>query len=218
MGHDRQAIVQTLEETGVVAVVRIDRRADLTKLAGALRDGGVVLVEITMTVPGALRAIEDATRVLGEEVLIGAGTVLDAATATLAINAGAAFIVGPSLIPEVITTSHAHGAAVIPGCLTPTEITHAWSLGADVVKLFPGRVATPDYFRDLKGPFPQIKMLPTGNVDLDSAPKYIKAGAIAVGVGRALVDDRALLEQDWSLITENARRFRAAVDVARDGR
>lgn len=216
MGYDRQAVLRILEETSVVAVVRADRPAELTKLAAALRDGGVRMVEITMTVPGALKAIEDATRALGDEVLIGAGTVLDATTARLAINAGAAFIVGPALIPEVIAVSHLYGVAAIPGCLTPTEIVQAWSAGADALKLFPGRVATPGYFRDVKGPLPQVKMMPTGNVDLDTAPEYIKAGAIAVGVGRALVDERALREEDWAAISENARRFRAAVDGAKE--
>lgn len=215
MAPARPAVLRILEETSIIAVVRVDRPTELTKLAAALRDGGVQMVEITMTVPGALQAIEDATRTLGDEVCIGAGTVLDAVTARLAISAGAAFVVGPALVPEVIAISHLYGVAVIPGCLTPTEIAQAWSAGADALKLFPGRVATPAYFRDIKGPFPQVKLLPTGNVDLDTAPDYIKSGAIAVGVGRALVDERALREGEWSIITENARRFRAAVDGAK---
>lgn len=215
MGHSRQEVVQTLLDTGVVAVVRVDEPADLPRLARALLEGGVRMVEITMTVPGALQAIEATVRELGDESLIGAGTVLDPTTARLAISAGAAFVVGPCLVPEVISISHTFGVAVLPGCLTPTEIVQAWSAGADVIKLFPGRVATPGYFSDLKGPFPSIKLMPTGNVDRKTAPEYIKAGAVAVGVGKALVDPVALRAGDWHSITQNARDFRALVDDAR---
>jgi 2-dehydro-3-deoxyphosphogluconate aldolase/(4S)-4-hydroxy-2-oxoglutarate aldolase len=119
---------------------------------------------------------------------------------------------------DVIEIAHLYGVAVIPGCLTPTEIAKAWTAGADAVKLFPGRVATPEYFSDLRGPFPQVKMLPTGNVDLQTAPRYIKSGAIAVGVGRALVDPKALREGDWDAISANARRFREAVDGAKEAK
>jgi 2-dehydro-3-deoxyphosphogluconate aldolase / (4S)-4-hydroxy-2-oxoglutarate aldolase len=215
VGHSRQEVVQTLLETGVVAVVRVDQPAELTGLASALVKGGVRMVEMTMTVPGALQAIEATVREFGEEALIGAGTVLDATTARLAISAGAAFVVGPTFNPEVIAISHLYGVAVIPGCLTPTEIVGAWSAGADVIKLFPGRVATPGYFSDLKGPFPSIKLMPTGNVDRKTAPEYIRAGAVAVGVGKALVDPAALQSGDWEVITQNARDFRTLVDDAR---
>lgn len=215
MGRSRQEVLQVLTDTGVVAVVRVDRPAELTKLAGALRDGGVLMVEITMTVPGAIAAIEATVRELGDEVFVGAGTVLDAATARLAISAGAAFIVGPTFDPDVISMSHLYGVAVVPGCLTPTEIVQAWSAGADVIKLFPGRVATPGYFADLMGPFPSVKLMPTGNVDRKTAPEYIRSGAVAVGVGKALVDPKALRDGEWDVITQNARDFRALVDGAR---
>jgi 2-dehydro-3-deoxyphosphogluconate aldolase/(4S)-4-hydroxy-2-oxoglutarate aldolase len=211
----RQDVIQTLLDTAVVAVVRIDESAELPRLARALLDGGVRMVEITMTVPGALQAIDATVRDLGDEALVGAGTVLDPTTARLAISAGAAFVVAPNLNPDVITISHMYGVAVLPGCLTPTEILQAWSAGADIIKLFPGRVATPDYFRDLKGPFPSIRLMPTGNVDRRTAPEYIKAGAVAVGVGKALVDPVALRSKDWGVITQNARDFRALVDEAK---
>lgn len=216
MDQSRQTVLRVLHETGVVAVVRVDDAAGLTRLAAALGDGGVRLVEITMTVPGALAAIDEAAKAMGDEVFIGAGTVLDPVTARLAINAGASFIVGPSLNLDVIQVAHLYGVAVVPGCLTATEIATAWGAGADAVKLFPGRVATPEYFKDLHGPFPQVKMLPTGNVDLQTTPRYIEAGAIAVGVGKALVDPTALQRADWGAITHNARRFRDAVDGARE--
>ena len=218
MGSSRPHVMQILEETGVVAVVRVDEPRDLTGLAVALGNGGVRLVEITMTVPGALDALSATVRELGDDVLIGAGTVLDAATARIAILAGAAYVVAPSLDVEVIAMAHRYGVAAIPGCLTPTEIVEAWASGADAVKLFPGRVATPGYFADLRGPLPQVKMMPTGNVDLETAPEYIRAGAIAVGVGKALVDGSALRTRDWDTITANARRFREVVAAARGDR
>ncbi|MHB8890715.1 MAG: bifunctional 4-hydroxy-2-oxoglutarate aldolase/2-dehydro-3-deoxy-phosphogluconate aldolase [Candidatus Limnocylindrales bacterium] len=215
MSQSRQQVIQALDRTGVVAVVRIDRPADLPRLAAALGEGGVVLIEITMTVPGALAAISETVRELGEAVFVGAGTVLDATTARLAINAGAAFVVGPSLDLPVIEMAHRYGVAVVPGCLTPTEIVQAWTAGADAVKLFPGRVATPGYFADLRGPLPQVRMMPTGNVDLTTTAEYIRAGAVAVGVGKALVATGALDSGDWRTITSNARRFREVVDQAR---
>jgi 2-dehydro-3-deoxyphosphogluconate aldolase/(4S)-4-hydroxy-2-oxoglutarate aldolase len=215
MSHSRQDVVQTLLETGVVAVVRVDRSDQLTNLARSLVAGGVRIVEITMTVPNALRAIEEAANELGDEAVIAAGTVLDATTARQAIGAGAGLVVGPTYNADVLSVCHMYGVAVIPGCLTPTEIVTAWSAGADVIKLFPGRVATPGYFADLKGPFPSVKLMPTGNVDRNTAPEYIKSGAVAVGVGKALVDTGAMASGDWATITQNARDFRALVDEAR---
>jgi len=215
MTASREEVLRVLTETGVVAVVRIDESAELVGLSRALADGGVRLVEITMTVPGALSAIEATVAQLGADIFVGAGTVLDPTTARLAVSAGASFVVGPSLNEEVIAVSHLYGVAVIPGCLTPTEIAHAWSAGADVIKLFPGRVATPGYFNDLRGPFPQVRLMPTGNVDLETTPQYIRAGAVAVGVGKALVDRDALHARDWPVITSLARQFRQVVDGAR---
>ncbi len=215
MSLSRDQVVQELMDTGVVAVVRSDKPAQLTAIARSLLDGGVRIVEITMTVPNALRAIESAVGEMGDDVIIGAGTVLDATTARLSISAGASVVVGPVFNPEVVTICHSYGVAVIPGCLTPAEITAAWSAGADVIKLFPGRVATPGYFADLRGPFPSVKLMPTGNVDRQTAPEYIKAGAVAVGVGKALVDTAAVSRGDWGTITENARTFRLLVQQAR---
>jgi 2-dehydro-3-deoxyphosphogluconate aldolase / (4S)-4-hydroxy-2-oxoglutarate aldolase len=211
----RDEALGTLLDTGVVAVVRTDSPRDLVRLARALVEGGVRLVEITMTVPAAVEVIEQAASALGADAVIGAGTVLDAATAERAVSAGAGFVVSPALDTEVIETAHRHGVVAIPGCLTPTEIALAWSAGADVVKLFPGRVATPGYFADVRGPFPDVRLMPTGNVDLETAPQYIRAGAVAVGVGKALVDPEALGSGDWATITGRARQFRRAVDEAR---
>ena len=218
MRQARGSALDAMMATGVVAVVRVDEPDGLVRLAQALREGDVVHTEITMTVPGALAAIEATVREHGDEVFVGAGTVRDATAARLAISAGASFIVSPCLNPDVVEMAHRYGVMVAPGCLTPTEIDQACAAGADVIKLFPGRVATPGYFKDVLGPFPGVRLMPTGNVNLETAPEYIKAGAIGIGVGKALVDAAALREGRWSDITANAQRFRTVVDEARASR
>lgn len=214
----RQRTLRLLEDTGVVAVLRVDDATGLLDVSRALQEGGVNLVEITMTVPDALDVIAEASRALGEDVLIGAGTTLDAVTARLAALAGASFIVSPMFDPEVLEMAHTYDLLAMPGCLTPTEIVTAWKSGADVIKVFPGRLGTPSYFQDLRGPLPQIRLMPTGNVDLSTAGEYIKAGAMAVGVGKAMVPQDAVRRRDFVTITHNARSFRAVVDQARGER
>jgi 2-dehydro-3-deoxyphosphogluconate aldolase/(4S)-4-hydroxy-2-oxoglutarate aldolase len=211
----REAVIGTIVQTGIVAVVRAESPRDLVELAHSLAKGDVRVVEITRTVPSALHVIEQAVAERSSEVIIGAGTVLDATTPRSAIAAGAGFIVGPSLSLEVIETAHLCGAASIPGCLTPTNIVQAWTAGADVVKLFPGQLATPGCFADLRGSFPHVRLMPTGNVDLKTTSPCVIAGAVAVGVGRALVDPIALKCGNWGEITARARRFRYCVDSAR---
>jgi 2-dehydro-3-deoxyphosphogluconate aldolase/(4S)-4-hydroxy-2-oxoglutarate aldolase len=211
----REELTAELRRTGVVAVIRMTEAADLVAVARALADGGVRFVEITMTVPDAIEVIRGAVVQLGDEVLVGAGTVLDATTAERAMDAGAAYVVGPCVVPEVIAACRARDRAVVPGALTPTEILQAWNAGADVVKVFPGRVATPGYFADLRGPLPHIPLMPTGNVDLATTPEYVRAGAVAVGVGKALVDLEAVRTGDMERIRSAARAFRRAVDEAR---
>jgi 2-dehydro-3-deoxyphosphogluconate aldolase/(4S)-4-hydroxy-2-oxoglutarate aldolase len=215
MPPSKLQVIETLLETGVVAVIRVDDPTDLLEVARALNEGGVKMVEITMTVPGALDIIASVSRQLGNQVYIGAGTVLDAVTARVAILAGASFVVGPCFDMEMVRQCNLYDVAVMPGAMTPSEILTAWKAGADVVKVFPGRVGTPGFFQDLKGPLPQIRMMPTGNVDLNTAPEYIKAGAVAVGVGKALVDIKAVKAKQFDVITENARTFRRIVDEAR---
>jgi 2-dehydro-3-deoxyphosphogluconate aldolase/(4S)-4-hydroxy-2-oxoglutarate aldolase len=211
----RDELKVELRRSGVVAVIRMTEAADLVAVARALAEGGVRFVEITMTVPDAIEVIRNARKTLGDHVLIGAGTVLDGTTAEDAIDAGAAFVVGPCVVPEVIATCRRRDRCVIPGALTPTEILQAWMAGADLVKVFPGRVATPGYFADLRGPLPHIPLMPTGNVDLETTPEYIRAGAIAVGVGKALVDLDAVRAGEMGKISTAARAFRRAVDAAR---
>jgi 2-dehydro-3-deoxyphosphogluconate aldolase/(4S)-4-hydroxy-2-oxoglutarate aldolase len=218
MSSGKQTVLRTLEDTGVVAVIRVDDPSNLLEVARALGKGGVRMVEITMTVPGALEIVASASRKLGEEVFIGAGTVLDATTARMAILAGASFVVGPGFDRETVDMCKLYDVAVMSGCITPTEVLTAWKAGADVVKIFPGRVGTPGYLKDLKGPLPQVRMMPTGNIDTTTAPEYIKAGAVAVGVGKALVDTAAIKARQFDVITENARSFIRIVADARKGK
>ncbi len=215
MESSSAAISRLVEASGVVAIIRTAAPSDLVAVAAALHRGGVPLVEITLTVPDALAVIRDASRALGDQAVIGAGTVLDPVTARLAILAGAGFVVGPTFDPDIAQTCRLFDRAYIPGALTPTEILTAWRGGASVVKVFPGSVATPRYFRDVLAPLAQVRLMPTGNVDLTTAPEYIAAGAVAVGVGKALVDVRPGHPVDIDAITASALDFRTAVDAAR---
>lgn len=209
-------VVARVIECGVIAVVRMTRSDNLVGAARALVVGGVETIEVTMTTPGALDVIAEASRVLGDDVLIGAGTVLDAEQARQAVAAGADFLVAPTVDADVIAVARKAGIAMVSGALTPNEIDRAMRLGADLVKLFPGRVATPGYFKDVLGPFPTARLLPTGNVDLTTAPEYIRAGAVAVGVGKALVDAAAVEAGDWDTLTSRARAFTTVVRSARE--
>jgi 2-dehydro-3-deoxyphosphogluconate aldolase / (4S)-4-hydroxy-2-oxoglutarate aldolase len=211
----RDETLAEIERVGVIAVVRADSPDAMVDVAGALRAGGVTACEITTTVPGAIDAIGAVRKTLGDEVLVGVGTCLDAATAEEAIAAGAEFVVSPILDPEVISTAHRHGKVAIPGALTPTEALAAWNAGADVVKIFPANHFGPRYFRDLHGPLPQLRLTPTGGVDLDSTPQWIQAGAVAVGVGSALVRRDLIEAADWDQLADLAGRYVAAVAAAR---
>lgn len=214
MSDTRAAIVRAIEACGVVAVVRIDDPRAGIAVATALADGGVTNIEITMTVPGAVGLIAELSRAL-KGVIIGAGTVTDANTARAVIDAGARFVVGPVFKPEMITACHAHDIAAMPGCFSPTEIFAAWEMGADIVKVFPATSLGPGYFKDLRGPLPQLRLMPTGGVTIDNAGAWIHAGAVAIGAGSALVDPRAVAARNFSAITHNARQFMEAVRSAR---
>jgi len=170
-----------------------------------------------MTVPGAIDVIKEFRKAVGDEVLVGAGTVLDPETARAVILAGAEFIVTPTLNLRVIEVCHRYGKVVIPGTFTPTEILTAWEAGADIVKVFPAGTVGPKYLSDIRGPLPQIRLTPTGGVTLENTPDFIKAGAVAVSVATALVDKKALSEKRYEVITENARKFIEAVKAGRTG-
>jgi 2-dehydro-3-deoxyphosphogluconate aldolase/(4S)-4-hydroxy-2-oxoglutarate aldolase len=175
----------------------------------------VKALEVTMTVPRAIGLIGEIAPTLPPDFVIGAGTVVDPDTAHAAILAGARFIVGPVLRPAVIEVCHRYDVAVMPGCFSPTEILTAWEAGADVVKVFPATALGPSYFRDIRGPLPHVKLMPTGGVSLDNAGDWIRAGAVAIGVGTALVDPKLVAAGDFAGIAERAGRFVDAVRAAR---
>jgi 2-dehydro-3-deoxyphosphogluconate aldolase / (4S)-4-hydroxy-2-oxoglutarate aldolase len=212
---NRVETVRGIEMCGVVAVIRMREPEKLRAVVDALAEGGVRALEVTMTVPRALQMIEELAPTLPKGFLLGAGTILDPETARLAILAGSQFIVGPVFKPEVIALCHRYDIAAMPGCFTPTEILSAWEAGADVVKVFPATPLGPGFFKDVRGPLPQVKMMPTGGVSLDNAGDWIKAGAVAVGVGTALLDAKAIAAGDYSVITANAKRIVANVAAAR---
>jgi 2-dehydro-3-deoxyphosphogluconate aldolase/(4S)-4-hydroxy-2-oxoglutarate aldolase len=216
--NDRIDTLQQLQLTGVIAVIRADSGEQLVEVCRALAGGGVRSCEITMTTPGALEAIAKASRELGDEALIGAGSVLDAATARAAILAGARFIFSPVLSLEVIEMAHRYDCVAVPGAMTPTEIFTAWSAGADVVKVFPANHFGPQYFRDLHGPMPQLRLTPTGGVDLNTAGDWIKAGAVAIGVGSSLVKKDLIAGRKWDELSALARQYVERVAAARGGK
>jgi len=205
-------------QTGITAVIRARSSQHLIEVAEAIRAGGVECIEVTMTTPDALRVIEEASRRFGDEVLIGVGSVLDAETARAAILAGAQFVVGPCLDRGMIELCRRYSRPVIPGAFTPTEILTAWTAGADLVKVFPAGAVGPSYFRDVLAPLPQVKLVPTGGVDLDTAGEFIKAGAAALCVGSAMMPQAAMANQQWDMLTDLAGRFVAAVREARAAR
>jgi 2-dehydro-3-deoxyphosphogluconate aldolase/(4S)-4-hydroxy-2-oxoglutarate aldolase len=208
------SVLATIEEVGVIAVIRSDCADLLVDACHALAGGGVCC-EITLSSPGALDAIAVASRELGESALIGAGSVLDSETARAAILAGAQFVVSPILDLGVLQMAHRYGRPAIIGAFTPTEIATASASGADLVKVFPANHFGPRYVADLRGPMPHLRLAPTGGVDLDTIPAWIDAGAVAVGVGSALVRPDLLAARDWPALGELATRYRDAVRSAR---
>ena len=212
---DRLTTLSQLIDTGVIAVIRADSGDQLVNVCRALSAGGVQTCEITMTTPGALEAIAQASRELGKSALVGAGSVLDAETARAAILAGARFIFSPILNLDVIAMAHRYDCVAVPGAMTPTEIATAWTAGADVVKVFPANHFGPQYLRDIHGPLPQVKLTPTGGVDLTTAPDWIKAGAVAIGVGSSLVKKDLVTAGNWDGLSSLAKQY---VDIVASAR
>ena len=212
----KHEVLAAIREVGLVPVIRAES-PDMAGLAiEAIRAGGVPILEITMTVPGAVRLIEDLSHRYARDAVVGAGTVLDPETARACILAGARFVVTPSLNLDTIACCRRYGVAVLPGALTPTEVLAAWQAGADMVKVFPaGALGGASYIKALKAPFPQIDIVPTGGVSLKTAADFIKAGAAALGVGADLVDTKALAEGNAGEITRKAREFLEIVRQAR---
>jgi len=204
---DKREMMELIQKTGVIAIMRAKSSEQLLAAADAIKAGGVQAIEVTMTTPGALDVVRQATGRYGSDVLFGAGSVLDPESARAAILAGAQFVVCPTLNLKTIEICHRYAIPVVPGAYTPTEILTAWEAGADMVKVFPASVGGPDYIKALKGPLPQIKLVPVGGVELDNTADFIRAGAEAVGVGGALVSQKLLDTGDFAALTERARRF-----------
>ncbi|HRD18527.1 MAG TPA: bifunctional 4-hydroxy-2-oxoglutarate aldolase/2-dehydro-3-deoxy-phosphogluconate aldolase [Candidatus Marinimicrobia bacterium] len=215
---DRQTITAKLIESGLVAVIRLDSGEKLPGIISALRQGGINALEITMTTPGALEIIKNFAAQTGRDFLIGAGSVLDAETARLAILNGAQFIVGPIFNPEVVRMCHRYDKPAIPGAFTPTEILTAWEQGADLVKVFPTTALGPSYIKDILGPLPQVKLLPTGGVTLENAAEFIRSGACCLGVGTALLNKKMIAADDWQALAKHAEAFRSAVLTGRSSK
>jgi len=211
----RARVTAQVEALGIVAVIRLKDPAKLRAVVDAIAAGGVRALEVTMTVPGAVGLIRELAPTLPDGFLLGAGTVTDVATARAVIDAGASFVVSPVFKPEVVAACHERDVAAMPGCFSPTEILAAYESGADIVKVFPATALGPQFIKDVRGPLPQVKLMPTGGVTLENAGDWIRAGAVAVGLGSALVDARAIEANRWDVITANARLVVANVGGAR---
>ena len=211
----REATLRKITDTGIVAVIRADNGEQLVDVTEALVAGGVTAIEVTFTVPKAHKVLEFVADRFGDQIQLGAGTVLDAETARIAILAGAEFIVAPIVDLPTIEISHRYDKAMMPGALTPTEVVRAWQAGADVVKIFPSDLTGPSYLKSLKGPLPQIRMMPTGGVNLDTAETFLKAGACALGVGGSLVEKSALASGNMDRIRDLASQY---VEIVRQFR
>jgi 2-dehydro-3-deoxyphosphogluconate aldolase / (4S)-4-hydroxy-2-oxoglutarate aldolase len=199
----REDALTTILRTKIIAVIRMSDAEKIFRVADALMAGGIHAVEITLTTPGAVSIIRTLAGQKSGDILIGAGTVLDGGTAEAVIHSGADFVVSPIMSPEVIRVCRGYGTLVAAGGLTPTEIVAAWNEGADIVKVFPAS-GGPSYFKDLRGPFPNIRLMPTGGVGLENAAEFIRSGACCVAVGTALLDKRLIDKNEWGALTEKA--------------
>ncbi|MBS3813093.1 bifunctional 4-hydroxy-2-oxoglutarate aldolase/2-dehydro-3-deoxy-phosphogluconate aldolase [Candidatus Bipolaricaulota bacterium] len=204
-----------MQESGVVGVIRTKSSARLIKVAEAIKKGGVNCIEITMTTPNALSVIEEVSAEV-DDVLIGAGTVLDAETARAAILAGAEYLVSPTVDLGMIEMAKRYDKAVAPGAFTPTEIIEAWQAGADIVKVFPASRLGPKFLSDVKAPLPQVSLMPTGGVSKENAADFIRAGADVICVGSALLDKQAIAEENYKVMTQNAKDLVQAVKRGRE--
>lgn len=211
----RNENLQRVLDLGIVSIIRAESGEQLVDVAQALYDGGIDVIEVTFTVPGVLDIISAVKKSLGDKIVLGAGTVLDTESARAAILAGAEFIVTPTVNTDVITLCNRYDKMIMPGGFTPTEILTAWEAGADIVKVFPADVGGPGFLKAVHGPLPQIRLLPTGGVDLDTLPAFVKAGACAVGLGSALVEKQAVAAGDLNRIRSLAEQYVAKMKEAR---
>lgn len=211
----REQIVKAIIDAGAVAVIRLSDSKKLIKVAEAIYKGGVSGIEITMTVPDAIRVIENASREIGSYMNVGVGTVLDPETAQKAIDAGAKYVVSPIFKKSIIDIAHKNGVPAVPGAFTPTEIQTAYECGADIVKVFPANVVGMAFFKDVLAPLPHLNLMPTGGVTLTNAGDWLKAGACAVGVGSALLDKNAVASENYQALTDNAKTLMESISKAR---
>jgi 2-dehydro-3-deoxyphosphogluconate aldolase / (4S)-4-hydroxy-2-oxoglutarate aldolase len=207
--------LQLIRQTGIVAIMRANSSDQLIAAASAIQQGGVRVIEVTMTTPGALAVIAEAVKKFGQDVLFGAGSVLDPETARAAILAGAGFIVAPSLKVEVVTLCNRYSIPMMPGCYTPTEMLTAWEAGSDMIKLSPAETGGPDMVKAILAPFPQFEIVPVGGVELGNAAEFIKKGAAALGVGSSLINQKLLDSGDMAELTRRAAAFIAEVKKGR---
>lgn len=206
------AVLDAISERRLIAVIRCDSPDKLSPIAHALLEGGVDIIEVTMTVPGAIEGLRRLVAEIGDRALVGAGTVLDSRSTQQAIDAGASFVVSPCCIPEVIQATLERGVLSIPGCFSPTEVLTAVRLGALIVKLFPASVLGPQFVREMAGPFPGLKTILSGGITLENIGQFLAAGATAFGLGGRLVDKVAIRAGDFQSITRNAVAFRKALE------
>jgi 2-dehydro-3-deoxyphosphogluconate aldolase/(4S)-4-hydroxy-2-oxoglutarate aldolase len=203
----KESQLQHVLDSGIVAVVRSPNSQQLVEVARALADGGVSVIEITMSVPNALDVLRQVRQAMGDRVLLGAGTVLDPETARAVLLSGAEYIVAPTLNLDVVRLCQRYDKLVMPGAFTPTEILTAWEAGADIVKVFPADCVGPEFFKAMRGPLPQVRLMPTGGVDLNTAADFLKAGACCLGVGSQLVEPKAVADRDFDRIRDLARQY-----------
>jgi len=211
---NRENILQEILKRKAVAVLRVKEEEKLQRVIEAINAGGVSVTEITMTVPNAIRLIERMSEILDKNIIIGVGSVLNSKTAEDAIKAGAKYVVSPVFKKEIIETAHKFNVPAMPGCFTPTEIQTAFEAGADIVKVFPADVVGMEFFKAILAPMPHLKLMPTGGVSLTNAGDWLKAGACAVGIGSALLDKKAIQENNYSKLTENARIIMKSISDA----
>jgi len=212
----KDTVLSFIKDVGIVPVIRTSTAEGAIRSIEAIYRGGIRAAEITMTVPGAIRALEKVADQFGDRLVLGAGTVLDPETARACMLAGAEFFVTPALRISVIEIAQRYSKVICPGALTPTEVLTAWESGADIVKIFPcGNVGGPKYIKALRAPFPQIEMIPTGGVNLETTPEFLKAGACAVAVGGELVDAKTIQDGRYEVFEDRAKQYLAAVAKAR---
>jgi len=213
---NKETVLSSMRDIGIVPVVRTPSAESAIKSIEAIYAGGIRAAEITMTVPGAVKALEAVADRFGDKIVLGAGTVLDPETARICMLAGAEFFVTPALNLKTIEMAKRYSKVICPGALTPTEVLAAWEAGADIVKIFPcGNVGGPKYIKALKGPFPHIEMIPTGGVNLETAGEFLKAGACAVAVGGELVDAKTIAEGKYEVFEQRARQYLEVIAKAR---